>query len=95
MKSYIYPILDMYNGEIITYTLSRSPNLKMVTGMLKKAFKKYKDLDGLLLHSDQGWHYQHTQYQKKLKNNGIIQSMSHKGNCLQLYDGELLRTVEE
>ena len=29
-----------------------------------------------------GWHYQHTQYQKMLKNNGIIQSMSRKGNCL-------------
>lgn len=81
-KLYISPILDMYNGEIIAYTLSRSPNLKMVTDMLKKAFKKYKNLDGLLLHSDQGWHYQHTQYQKMLKNNGIIQSMSRKGNCL-------------
>mgnify|MGYP002224417753 CR=1 FL=1 len=61
-KLYTYPILDMYNGEIITYTLSRSPNQRMVTDMLKKAFKKYKNLDGLLLHSDQGWHYQHTQY---------------------------------
>ena len=81
-KLYISPILDMYNGEIVTYTLSRSPNLRMVTDMLKKAFKKYEDLDGLLLHSDQGWHYQHTQYQKMLKNNGIIQSMSRKGNCL-------------
>lgn len=81
-KLYISPILDMYNGEIITYTLSRSPNLKMVTDMLKKAFKKHKNLAGLLLHSDQGWHYQHTQYQKMLKNNGVIQSMSRKGNCL-------------
>ncbi len=44
----------MYNGEIITYTLSRSPNQRMVTDMLKKAFKKYKNLDGLLLHSDSG-----------------------------------------
>jgi len=61
-KLYISLILDMYNGEIITYTLSRSPNLRMVTDMLKKAFKKYKNFDGLLLHSDQGWHYQHTQY---------------------------------
>lgn len=50
--------------------------------MLKKAFKKHKNLDDLLLHSDQGWHYQHTQYQKMLKNNGVIQSMSCKGNCL-------------
>lgn len=39
-KLYTYPILDMYNGEIITYTLSRSPNQRMVTDMLKKAFKK-------------------------------------------------------
>ncbi len=81
-KLYISPILDMYNGEIITYTLSRSPNLRMVTDMLKKAFKKHKNLDWLLLHSDQGWHYQHTQYQKKLKYNRVIQSMSRKGNYL-------------
>lgn len=40
-------------------------------------------LDGLLLHSDQGWHYQHTQYQKMLKNDSVIQSMSRKGNCLE------------
>lgn len=81
-KLYISPILDMYNGEIITYTLSRSPNLRMVTDMLKKAFKNHKNLDGLLLHSDQGWHYQHTQYQEILRNYGVIQSMSRKGNCL-------------
>ena len=72
----------MYNGEIITYTLSRSPNLRMVTDMLKMAFKKYKNFDGLLLHSDQGWLYQHTQYQKMLKNNGVIQSLSLIGYCL-------------
>ena len=81
-RLYISPILDMYNGEIITYTLSRSPNLKMVTDMLRKAFEKYKDLDGLTMHSDQGWHYQHMRYQKMLKDNNITQSMSRKGNCL-------------
>ena len=81
-KLYISPILDMYNGEIITYTLSRSPNLKMVTDMLRKALRKYKKLAGLTIHSDQGWHYQHILYQKMLKNNKIVQSMSRKGNCL-------------
>ena len=53
-KLYISPILDMYNGEIITYTLSRSPDLKMVTDMLRKALRKYKELAGLTIHSDQG-----------------------------------------
>ena len=36
----------------------------------------------MLMHSDQGWHYQHAAYQRSLKNHHIIQSMSRKGNCL-------------
>ena len=72
----------MYNGEIVSYTISNSPGLQMVTSMLRKAFKKRHHLEGLIMHSDQGWHYQHGMYQKMLKDKGIIQSMSRKGNCL-------------
>lgn len=50
--------------------------------MLDKAFKKYSNLEGLIFHSDQGWQYQMAQYHKILKEHGIIQSMSRKGNCL-------------
>lgn len=82
VKTYLSPILDMYNGEIISYTISRSPDLKMTIDMLKSAFSKHKNLDGLILHSDQGWHYQHAKYQQMLAQHGIIQSMSRKGNCL-------------
>ena len=81
-KLYLSPILDMFNGEIISYTISGSPDLKMVTSMLDKAFKREYNLNGLIFHSDQGWHYQHLRYQKMLKDRGIIQSMSRKGNCL-------------
>jgi putative transposase len=81
-KVYLSPILDMFNGEIISYTISRSPNLSMVIKMLNKAFSKHKDLDGLIMHSDQGWHYQHARYQKMLLDHNIKQSMSRKGNCL-------------
>lgn len=81
-KCYLSPILDLFNGEVVSYTISDSPNLKMVTDMLRKAFRREKNLKGLLLHSDQGWHYQHTQYQHMLKDKGIVQSMSRKGNCL-------------
>ena len=81
-KLYLSPILDMFNGEIISYSISSSPNLKMVTTMLRKAFRKHHDIDGLVMHSDQGWHYQHMMYQKILKEHGIVQSMSRKGNCL-------------
>jgi len=81
-KRYLSPILDMFNGEIISYTISPSPNLDMVTNMLKEAISNRKEKKKLILHSDQGWHYQHSLYQKTLKDNGIIQSMSRKGNCL-------------
>ena len=81
-KIYLSPILDMFNGEIISYTISNSPDLKMALNMLKKAFCKVKVPQGLIMHSDQGWHYQHLRYQKMLKDKYIIQSMSRKGNCL-------------
>ena len=81
-KAYLSPILDMYNGEIISYTISDSPDLRMVMNMVNSAIRKVKPQEGLVLHSDQGWHYQHLQYQLALKRNGIIQSMSRKGNCL-------------
>lgn len=81
-KAYLSPILDMYNGEIISYTISDSPDLRMVMKMVNSAIRKVKPQEGLVLHSDQGWLYQHRQYQLTLKRNGIIQSMSRKGNCL-------------
>ena len=81
-KLYLSPILDMYNGEIISYNISRSPNLEQVYDMLEKAFSRFKNLDGLILHSDQGWQYQHYGYRQRLSERGIIQSMSRKGNCL-------------
>ncbi len=81
-KLYLSPILDMYNGEIISHNISTSPNLDQVYDMLDKAFAKFDNLDGLILHSDQGWQYQHFGYRKRLEEHHIIQSMSRKGNCL-------------
>lgn len=81
-KLYLSPILDMYNGEIISHNISTSPNLEQVYDMLDKAFDKFDNLDGLILHSDQGWQYQHFGYRKRLEDHHIIQSMSRKGNCL-------------
>lgn len=80
-KIYLSPILDGYNQEVISYNISNSPNLEQINDMLNKAFNN-KNLNGLILHSDQGWQYQHQSYQQRLKNNGIIQSMSRKGNSM-------------
>ena len=50
--------------------------------MLELAYKKYPALNGLVFHTDQGWQYQHPLFQSWLKNHGITQSMSRKGNSL-------------
>lgn len=81
-KLYLSPILDLYNGEIVSYNLSERPTFNQTIDMLKKAFLKIPDNTQLILHSDQGWQYQMKKYQKMLQNKGIIQSMSRKGNCL-------------
>lgn len=81
-KLYLSPILDLFNGEIISYSITSGPYLRQVMEMLDLAFEKHKDLDGLIFHSDQGWQYQHKTYQYRLKEQGIEQSMSRKGNCL-------------
>jgi putative transposase len=81
-KLYLSPIIDLFNQEIISYELTERPVFNQVVMMLKKAFKKIPNNINLTLHSDQGWQYQMKQYQYLLKEKGIIQSMSRKGNCL-------------
>lgn len=81
-KLYLSPILDLHSGYLVSYTISKHPVLSMVTDMLNKAFVNIPDNTNLILHSDQGWQYQHKQYQRMLRNKGIRQSMSRKGNCL-------------
>ena len=102
-KLYLSPILDLHSSDLVSYTISDRPVLSMVTSMLDKAFEKIPDDTKLILHSDQGWQYQHKQYQQMLSKKGIRQSMSRKGNCLDnavmenffgLLKSELLYLVE-
>jgi putative transposase len=74
------PILDLFNREVITYTIDSRPVYSLVSRMLDKAFKSLDDKDKLLIHSDQGWHYQMSKYQQALRERGMSQSMSRKGN---------------
>ena len=88
-KCYISPILDMNTNEIISYNLSTSPNMEQIRDMLNKAFERFPSVQGLVMHSDQGWQYQHAFYRGELQKHGIIQSMSRKGNC---YDNCMMET---
>ena len=81
-KLYLAPVLDMYNDEIVAYDISVSPDFLQQRRLLEKAFSRFEDLKGLIFRSDQGWQYQMHAWHKELKDRGIIQSMSRKGNCL-------------
>ncbi|MCF0117587.1 MAG: IS3 family transposase [Bacilli bacterium] len=81
-KLYLSPMLDLYDSRVVTYTISTSPNFMMIKEMLNKTLNIKNEFNDLIIHSDQGWHYQMREYQQTLKDNGITQSMSRKGNCL-------------
>ena len=82
-KLYLNPYLDMYNGEIISYEISKQPTLKPILKALDKAIEITSiNKEERVFHSDQGWAYQVKQYTSILETHGITQSMSRKGNCL-------------
>ncbi len=109
-KLYLNPIIDMFNGEILSYGISNSPTLDFVVEPLEEALDIVKNATyRTTIHSDQGWHYQHDKWVKKLKKHKVFQSMSRKGNCIdnapaesffgllkqERYHGESLCTYEE
>lgn len=108
-KVYLSPILDLHNNEVISYSISMSPNFNQTIEMLNGLFNKLPNGASPILHSDQGWQYQMNSYQRQLQKHNLIQSMSRKGNCLdnsvmenffgrlkvEMFYGEKFKTVDE
>ena len=108
-KLYLSPIMDMYDGSIVSYDISLHPDFSQTKRMIDSAFENNPDLEGLIFHSDQGWQYQMKPYRQWLSAKGIRQSFSRKGNCMdnslmenffgimknEMYYGYEYRTVEE
>ncbi len=82
-KLYLSPIMDLYNGEIIGFSMSKRPTLDFVLDSLKQALPVIHEraIYRTTIHSDQGWHYQHNTWVTTLKQNKIFQSMSRKATC--------------
>ncbi len=79
-KAYLSPVMDLYNNEIVAWSVSEHPNMAQINEMMAMLELR---LDGpALLHSDQGWQYQQRSYRLKLAELGIAQSMSRKATCL-------------
>lgn len=108
-KVYLSPVMDLYNNEILSHSISTSPNFAQTREMLKGLFDRLPQRAAPTLHSDQGWQYQMKEFRQQLREHGIVQSMSRKGNCLdngamesffgrlkvEMFHGERFRTTDE
>jgi len=83
-KAYLSCVKDVATREIVAYHLSTSLDMDIVyetLKQLKRATHNYFHPEAMI-HSDQGFHYTHPLFQKQVKEMGLTQSMSRKGNCL-------------
>jgi len=80
-RLYLSPVMDLYNREIVSYEIAERPLPVMIKNMLTKAFKRLDSGQRPILHSDQGWQYRMPAFRKRLRQSGVVQSMSRKGNC--------------
>ena len=81
-KAYFAPVYDFGSKEIVAWSVSRGPNMVQQKALLDQLLAKIPKGVTPILHSDMGWQYQHSAWCKRLKDAGIVQSMSRKGNCI-------------
>jgi len=81
-KLFLSPVMDLFNREIVAFTMDVRPSFDLVHSMLKKAVGKLRSEDRPIVHSDQGWQYRMRTYHETLTEHGLTPSMSRKGNCL-------------
>jgi transposase InsO family protein len=81
-KAYLSTIIDLETRDWVAYKISKYNDNNLVIETLKEAIDKTKDLNGLVLHSDQGFQYLSTEYKLICESHGITISHSRKGNPL-------------
>jgi putative transposase len=79
--AYLSAIKDLYDNFIVAHKMSLYPSVKLVTDTIKLAKSKVKTVDGVLLHSDQGFQYTSQPYFVLANELNILPSMSRRGNC--------------
>lgn len=78
-RAYLSTIIDLYDRHVVAYKISKTNDNKLVMDTLNEAIAKEKDVNGLILHSDQGFQYTSYEYKAICESNGIQISMSRKG----------------
>lgn len=86
-KIYLSPVMDLCDRTILAHELSTSPSTQLTSACLKKALNQHQPGAGLMVHTDQGFQYQHSSWRTLINSVEGIQSMSRKGNC---YDNAVM-----
>lgn len=108
-KIYLSPIMDLFDRSIIAHTLSTSPSTTLTAASLAKAIASQPPAPGWIMHTDQGFQYQHSSWRNLVNAHKNKLSMSRKANCYdnavmenffghlktEMYHGEVFQTIEE
>lgn len=108
-KVYLSPVYDLCDHSVLSYTTATSPTTEFTARSLSQALSIHQPAQGLLIHTDQGLHYQHSSWRTQILAHQAVQSMSGKGNCFdnavmenffghlkaEMYHGEHFTTVNE
>lgn len=78
-KCWLSPVVDCFDGMVVSWTLSRSPNADMANRMLLDAVATLRDGEHPIIHSDRGCHYRWDEWIRICEEHGLIRSMSAKG----------------
>jgi putative transposase len=81
-KVYLSPVIDLFDRSVVAYTIGPSPSMGLTLASLREAIGTLAAHEHPLVHSDQGFQYQHVSWRRLLEAHGLTQSMSRKGNCL-------------
>lgn len=79
-KLYISPIMDCFNGEIISLVMRSNMRKELCIDTFNAAAKRFP-LNGAILHSDRGSQYTSEAFREKLSNAGVLQSLSGVNHC--------------
>lgn len=83
-RAYLAAVKDLETREIVGMSVSNRIDIKLTNRAMEKALQRlsHQKKKGLIVHSDQGFHFTHFSFRSLLSDNGVLQSMSRKGNCL-------------
>lgn len=82
-KLYLSAMMDLYNREVISFEISHSPNTELMEKTIRKAmdYRDLENLEGVMIHTDQGNLYRTFRYNQLARILKFTQSMSRKANC--------------